>query len=212
LESFPLTRFVALSQHSASYNERVNPRPPVDQRRETLVDIALSLLEEGGQEAVTMKAVGERSGLSRSAIYQYFASSAHILAELVVNEMADLVNSLEHLVDQVDDPLEKVRVWSHYSLAYLVTPEHALIQQISHRHLPDDQRGVIRALHGHLMALIVEPLENLGVKDAPSVCGLIYGSIAAAAERISEGSNFIAEAKLLEGFLEAGLRHYTASL
>jgi hypothetical protein len=130
----------------------------------------------------------------------------------VINEMADLTNALENLLGEVKDPLEKVRVWVHYSLVHLSTTDHALIQEISRQYLPDDQRGVIRALHGLLMGTIIEPLEALNIKDAPSVCGLIYGSVAAAAQRILEGSQFLTEARLLEDFLEAGLtRHISPS-
>lgn len=182
------------------------------ERQESIVLVALELLAVGGPQAVTMKAVAEMTGLSRPAIYQYFSSSSHILAELVINEMADLTNALENLLREVKDPLEKVRVWVHYSLVHLSTTDHALIQEISRQYLPDDQRGVIRALHGLLMGTIIEPLEALNIKDAPSVCGLIYGSVAAAAQRILEGSQFLTEAKLLEDFLEAGLtRHISPS-
>jgi len=182
------------------------------ERQESIVLVALELLAVGGPQAVTMKAVAEMTGLSRPAIYQYFSSSSHILAELVINEMADLTNTLENLLREVKDPLEKVRVWVHYSLVHLSTTDHALIQEISRQYLPDDQRGVIRALHGLLMGTIIEPLEALNIKDAPSVCGLIYGSVAAAAQRILEGSQFLTEAKLLEDFLEAGLtRHISPS-
>jgi AcrR family transcriptional regulator len=185
-------------------------RPLVDERRDSIAGVALTLLAEGGTEAVTMKAVAERTGLSRPAIYQYFASSSHILSELVVNEMADLVNALDEVVAKIEDPLERIRVWVHYSLAHMASEDHGLIKQISKQHLPADQRGLIGALHGHLMAMVVEPLEELQVEDAPSLCGLIYGTVAAAADRIGEGSSFLTEAKLLEGFLEAGLRHYTS--
>jgi len=182
------------------------------ERQESIVLVALELLAVGGPQAVTMKAVAEKTGLSRPAIYQYFSSSSHILAELVINEMADLTNALENLLGEVKDPLEKVRVWVHYSLVHLSTTDHALIQEISRQYLPDDQRGVIRALHGLLMGTIIEPLEALNIKDAPSVCGLIYGSVAASAQRILEGSQFLTEARLLEDFLEAGLtRHISPS-
>ena len=62
------------------------------------------------------------------------------------------------------------------------------------------------------MAMVVEPLEALNVEDASGLCGLIYGTVATAAERVREGSSFLGEAKLLEGFLEAGLTHHTSKI
>jgi AcrR family transcriptional regulator len=57
-------------------------------RQRQLMDAALSLAMEDGVDSVTVSAVAKRAGLARSSIYEYFASSADLIADLVMEEMA----------------------------------------------------------------------------------------------------------------------------
>ena len=96
----------------------------LDARQEAILGAAAELIAVEGVEAVTMATLGKRTGLSRPAIYQYFASRDHVLGELLINEMADLSNEIDRLISEIEDPLERVRVWIHYSLAHLASAEH----------------------------------------------------------------------------------------
>jgi AcrR family transcriptional regulator len=180
-----------------------------DDRQERILEAAQSLIAERGVEAVSMAELASATGLSRPAIYQYFASREHVLAELVINEMADLSNAIDEHIAPFDDPLERIRIWVHYTLAHLSSAEHRAIREISIASLPEESRGMINALHGHFMTALVSPLTQLGVPDVTSTCHLIFAAVAAAAKRIDEGSEFVREASALEKFTIAGL---TASI
>jgi AcrR family transcriptional regulator len=179
--------------------------PTYDAKQAMIVDVARDIVVGRGPEAVTMSGLAEGSGLSRPAIYQYFSSSAHVLGELVLNDMADLSNEVERIVGAVEEPTEQIRAWIHYCLAYLSTGEHQAIMTIGRSSLPEEHLGVIKAMHGFFMEQLVRPLEALGVDDAQSLCGMIYGAVSAAAGRIAEGGEFLTEARLLETFVDAGL-------
>jgi AcrR family transcriptional regulator len=170
----------------------------------------MDLISQSGPEAVSMAVLAERTGLSRPAIYQYFSSREHVLAELVINEMADLSNAIDRLVEGLDDPLEQVRVWIHYSLAHLASDAHAAIRKISMNSLPDDRRGVVRALHGYFTTTLVSPLGQLGIEDGPALAGMIFGAVGASAERITQGSDFASEAAALERFVVSGIEAHLA--
>lgn len=71
--------------------------------------------------------------------------------------------------------------------------------------LPDDQRGVVRALHGYFTTTLVSPLSALGIVDAAALAGMIFGSVGACAERITSGSDFVTEAAALEKFVVSGI-------
>jgi AcrR family transcriptional regulator len=174
-------------------------------RQEAILRAALDLISQQGSEAVSMAILAEKTGLSRPAIYQYFASREHVLAELVINEMADLSNAIDRLVEGLDDPMERVRVWIHYCLAHLASAQHSAIRKISMDSLPGDQRGVVRALHVYFTTTLVSPLSDLGISDAPAFAGMIFGSVGACAERIIAGSDFVAEASALEKFVVSGI-------
>jgi len=175
------------------------------ERRESILDVAMTLISDEGVQSVSMARIAALTGLSRPAIYQYFSSREHILGELLINDMADLSNEIDRLVARVDDPLEQVRIWMHYSLSHMASAEHRLVREISANHLPQDQRGELMAMHGYFMTSLISPLRSLGVEDPSSLVGMIFGAINAAAKRIDEGAAFVREASTLEKFVIAGI-------
>jgi hypothetical protein len=64
---------------------------------------------------------------------------------------------------------------------------------------------MLRAMHGHFMMALTSPVKELGIEDVTATCHLLYASVAAAASRIDEGSDFTREASALERFAVAGL-------
>jgi AcrR family transcriptional regulator len=176
-----------------------------DERQEAILEAAQSLIAAKGVDAVSMAELAKVTGLSRPAIYQYFASKDHVLAELVINEMADLSNAIERHIEGLADPMERIRIWIHYSLAHLASAEHRIVREISIASLPEESRGMINAMHGHFMVALLSPIREIGVKDVTATAHLIFASVAAAAKRIDEGSEFVREAAALEQFTVAGL-------
>ena len=184
----------------------MNPRVASGaERQESILLVTQELIAENGIEALTLNAIAKKSGISRTAIYQYFASLEHLLAELVINEMADLSNEIDDRISKFDDAMERIRSWIHYSLAHLASAEHRVIRQISISSLPEESRSMIRDLHGHFMMALLSPLGQLGVRDVAATANLIFASVASSAERIDQGADFTSEAAALEKFAIAGI-------
>lgn len=177
-----------------------------DDRLERILEAAQSLIAANGVESVSMAQLGVITGLSRPAIYQYFSSKEDVLAELVINEMADLSNAIDAHLAGIEDPMERIRVWIHYSLAHLASADHRIIRQISVDSLPEAKRGMLNAMHGHFMMALVSPVRQIGINDVTATCHLIYAAVAEAAKRIDEGSAFEREAAALEKFTIAGIK------
>jgi len=176
-----------------------------DERQDAILDATQELIASQGIESVSMNEIARQTGMSRTAIYQYFSSKEDILAELVINEMADLSNAIDKHIANLEDPMEQIRVWIHYSLAHLASADHRIIREISIDSLPEDKRGLLKALHGQFMLALISPVRELGIKDVSSTCHLIYASVAQAAKRIDEGADFSREASALEKFTIAGI-------
>ncbi len=176
-----------------------------DARQEEILEAAIEIIATLGVDAVSMAQLAKRTGLSRPAIYQYFSSREHVLAELVINEMADWSNAIDDHISKFEDPLERIRVWIHYSLAHLASAEHRAIREITIEGLPDESRGMIRAMHGHVMTSLLSPIGQLGVADVTATAHLIYATVAASAKRIDEGGSYEKEAAALEQFTIAGI-------
>lgn len=65
--------------------------------RRALLDAAGELLDAGGPAAVTLREVGARAGVSRSAPYRHFADKESLLTALAVeawNEVGDVLEAL----------------------------------------------------------------------------------------------------------------------
>jgi AcrR family transcriptional regulator len=70
--------------------------------RRSLLEAAGALLDLGGVEAVTLREVGARSGVSRSAAYRHFADKESLLTVLATNAMSELGDALEVLAASDD--------------------------------------------------------------------------------------------------------------
>src|ERR1700736_5060729 len=77
--------------------------------RRSLLDAAGALLDIGGVDAVTLREVGARAGVSRSAAYRHFADKEALLTVLATNALSELGDALEVLVNSDDPPQESLR-------------------------------------------------------------------------------------------------------
>ncbi|MFI6425581.1 TetR/AcrR family transcriptional regulator [Promicromonospora sp. NPDC050880] len=67
--------------------------------RRALVRAAAELLDEGGPDAVTLRAVGARAGVSRGAPYGHFANKEHLLTQLAIDAWGALADQVRKLRD-----------------------------------------------------------------------------------------------------------------
>jgi AcrR family transcriptional regulator len=96
---------LTLSTQAPAYALRVTTRSEsAAATRRSLIDAAGVLLDLGGVEAVTLREVGARSGVSRSAAYRHFADKESLLTVLATNAMSDLGDALEVLARSQDSP------------------------------------------------------------------------------------------------------------
>ncbi|MEV6239746.1 TetR/AcrR family transcriptional regulator [Lentzea sp. NPDC051838] len=68
-------------------------------RRQSLLDAALRLVEEGGLDAVTIAALTERSGMSNGSIYHHFGSRAGVFAQLYADSYGRCVAAMLPALD-----------------------------------------------------------------------------------------------------------------
>jgi AcrR family transcriptional regulator len=176
-----------------------------DHRQAEILEAALNEIRVNGVAALTMSRLGQLTGLSRPAIYQYFSSREHVLAELLIDDLADLVNEIDAYIAKFEDPLERVRVWVNSSLKHLANGDHSIIREISESSLPEESREVVRVLHGQFMMSLISPVRELGINAIDSACHMVYSSVQSAAKRIEAGFEFEPEAKAAENFAVAGL-------
>jgi len=83
------------------YAAVMSPRDPAPTRA-AIVAAAGALLEAGGPEAVTLRAVGADAGVSRSAAYRHFEDKAELLRALAASTLTELAARIRRDAAQDD--------------------------------------------------------------------------------------------------------------
>jgi AcrR family transcriptional regulator len=174
-----------------------------EQRRDALVEAATTVMRESG--TVTMAAVAERTGLSRSAVYEYYRSAADLIADVVVDELAAWIDHLAIAVEHIDDPRQRLETWIRAALAYVADGRHALVRAAGDASLPPVRRAQVQALHRELAAPVLTSLRDLGVSDADRIAPYVWGVVETATRHIESGRSADDEVDAAITFALAGV-------
>ena len=156
-----------------------------EQRRDALLEAATTVMRESG--TVTMSAVAERTGLSRTAVYEYYRSSADLIADVLVDELAAWIDHLAEAIDGIADPRERLVTWIRAALAYVEDCRHALVRAAGDATLPPVRRAQVQTLHRDLAAPVYVALREIGVTDAERIASYVWGVVEAATRHIESG-------------------------
>ncbi|MFI9590398.1 TetR/AcrR family transcriptional regulator [Nonomuraea sp. NPDC052265] len=121
-----------------------------------LLTAAMEILVAEGPAGLTPAAVGARVGLARSSVYRYFSSTADILAQLVEDAIPRWAGQL--VTATRDGGLEeRVRAFGAVSLAFVTSPDYALLRAVASVDLPGECQDRLDQLH----ETMIEPLRGL---------------------------------------------------
>ena len=175
-------------------------------RQRQLIDAALAIALESGAASITVAAVAQRAGLARSSIYEYFSSSADLIADLVIEELALYQKRLSHAVIATQDPYQHIELWIAEALQYVVDGRHMLIKSLNAATIPEFRRDEISQGHRNLMTTISAPLQEIGLTDIRGAMSYLQNTIEAASVRIESGSDAEIEIRSAQIYAIAGLR------
>lgn len=80
----------------------------VESRRESILDAALALFDQGGLEAVSLRRVAATLGCSYAAPYRYFASKESLVAALRARAFRWMQRAMAAAIDPASDPLDQL--------------------------------------------------------------------------------------------------------
>ena len=160
-----------------------------DWRRGQLIEAAAAIALESGGAAVTVAAVAARAGLSRTSVYEYFASSADLAADLVIDELKIFGSELAEISAKGSTSLEAIDLWIEGSLRYIADGRHLLAKALNAIELPRNRSAAIGAAHGALLAPLKSKLEDLRVSDVNFALTLIQSTTDGATKRIERGDD-----------------------
>ena len=177
-----------------------------DWRRSQLIEAAASIALESGGDAITVASVAARAGLSRTSVYEYFASSADLVADLVIDELDGFTEILTDAISDSDEPIDALEKWIESSLMYIADGRHLLAKALNATVLPRERSAAIGAAHRKLLAPLHSNLEALGITDVGQSLTFIQSLTDAASKRIEAGFDAKTEIKKTTTFVIAGIR------
>ena len=175
-------------------------------RRQQLMEAAMGVALASGAESITVAAVAAKAGLARSSIYEYFASSADLVADLVLEELDYYTQRLATATQGAQDPFERIELWISESLRYVADGRHMLVKSLNTINTPDARKDEILMGHRRMMAPLQEALVQTGVGDVRVAAALLSSVTDAASIRIDAGNDAELEIQSAVAFALAGLR------
>lgn len=176
-----------------------------DWRRHQLIEAAAEIALESGGESITVAAVAQRAGLSRTSVYEYFASSSDLIADLIIEELEAFAHTLDSAIADSTSASDAIEKWISASLAYVADGRHLLAKALNATQLPQERSAAIGAAHRKLLAPLTVNLNQLGVKDIHQALTLIQAATDVATKRIESGSDAESEISSTSRFCIAGI-------
>lgn len=160
-----------------------------DWRRNQLIEAAASIALESGGAAVTVAAVAQRAGLSRTSVYEYFGSGSELVADLVIDELKSFTATLDDAVANCTDAACSVTCWIKGALNYIADGRHLLAKALNATAMPKSRAHQIGVAHRALLAPLMKAVVELGVQDTQRALTFIQAITDASTKRIEAGND-----------------------
>lgn len=181
-----------------------------ERRRADLLVAAASLIRRG--HTFTVAEVATEVGLSRSAVYEYYNSAADLIADVMVDELAEWADCLRVATQMEANPMGQVQAWVIAVLHYVADGRHGLLRSAGTVELPATRRAQVGAMHAELMSPLVEALTELGDVDPGQLARYVWGVVESSIERIESGvCEPTDEIPAVLDFIRGGLAHSLTS-
>ena len=173
-------------------------------RRDALLAAAAQLMLSG--TPFTVAQVASEVGLSRSAVYEYYASAADLIADVLVDEMALWVDEISPMVEAESEPLARIETWVRGVLGYVKDGRHVLVKSAGSVELPEARRVQVTSMHRELVAPLVQALTELEVSDVRQYSAFCWGVLDSAITRVeSQGCDAVSEGDAVMVFITSGV-------
>lgn len=156
------------------------------QRRAAILDATVAILGDLGAGELTPVAVAAATGLARSSVYQYYPSTAALVAAGVEETFRRTIASIEAGQARARSPEERVRAYVISALD-AAAAGHEPMRLYATADLPQPCRAALHDLHRQATRPLVDALADLGQDDPEGVAGLIGGVISAGGAQIIGG-------------------------
>lgn len=171
-------------------------------RREALLEAARRLLSEPGRvEAPGIGEIAERAGISRPAVYSYFASRDDLLIAAVHDAFPTWVAYVEDAMAAADTAVDRVLEYVDANLRLMARGDHTVVRVAATESLTPG-----KVAHESIRIPLTRALTDLGV-DRPNRVGELIQAVAfSGAKMIQSGVAPSDVRKMVHALIEPYLR------
>ncbi|NMD61372.1 UNVERIFIED_ORG: TetR family transcriptional regulator [Nocardia globerula] len=151
---------------------------------ERLLAVTLDLIEKSAPAIPSVSAIVAAAGISNQTLYRSFPSKDDLILAVLEQGTDRVASNLKERMAGVDDPQEKILVWTRGVLRQVSDTGAAQISRSVLEHLhkagSSSQNGSQEELLRPITALLVEPLVSLGCNadlDGPCIADLVLGAM-----------------------------------
>lgn len=133
-----------------------------EQQHVALLDAAEAILLDEGFEALTFRALGERTGLARSSVYRYFSSRDDLVAQVCERDLPYWLQELRDAMAVATTVEDTVTAFVGGQLRLVATGHHRLAEALGDAPLGPEARSRIGAIAYRPAEVLEERLRELG--------------------------------------------------
>ena len=174
-------------------------------REQALLEAARGLLTAQPGRVPSLAEVGAVAGLSRSSVYQYYASRDDLLAAVVADSFPRWQQRLNAAVAAADSPRTRILAFLRANLELVADGEHALARALADVAPSEDLARRSREFHDQLLSPVVDALVELGAPDPETTSELVNALLNAASRRVEHDGglerSYTAAAAVLDAYL-----------
>lgn len=174
-------------------------------RERALLDAARTLLTDRPERVPTLAEVGERAGLSRSSVYQYYTSREDLLSAVVRDSFPRWQERLDAGIAAARGPRERVLAYLRVNLELVADGEHALARTLVSVAPSEELARRSQTFHDQLLVPLREALDEIGVPDPETTTELLNALVLTASRRVEQTGEleraYAATAALVDGYL-----------
>jgi AcrR family transcriptional regulator len=156
-------------------------------QRLALLGAAAEIVVAEGAAAVNPRSVGERVGLARSSVYQYFGSRNELLVAVAIDAFERWGRELSTSLQSVDPGLPRLRAYIRATMQMAADGQHELAGALRTADLSPRRVEEIVALHEAFRGPLAAVLAEAGVDDVNEVAPYVQALISTGLGQVGRG-------------------------
>lgn len=178
-------------------------------QRAALLRAAAELIVTEGVAAVTHGTVGERAGIARSSVYDYFATREALLVAVAINAFEEWDRDLSAALNGVELGLPRLRRYIEATMTMGADGGHDLATALRPADLSPRSAAEIAALHHALIDPLVAVLAGAEIESPAEYVPYIQALIGVGLARVAAGEQPEAVAERVFTLITQGVARST---